>query len=296
MRQRSGCPARWLCQWTLRSGLFILGIMMIGGRQRAKISRRRFGLACSAMLATQLAPARLSAEPVPVTVGGYVFPPFVDLGADGSPTGLTIDVIEWLNAAQSDYRFSFFLTSPARRFNDFEARRFDAMFFESPEWGWKNRQIQIDATEVFLLDYDIFVARRVDGRTQSFFDDLGDKRIAGMLGYHYAFTGFERDPGKLESEYGMILVNDNRAAIQLVLAGRADMAIVARSYLEYYLGQTGEGDSGLLMSDTPDQIYRYRALVRPESPLAAKRLFTWISRAIEELGYADRWMGTEGSL
>lgn len=170
------------------------------------------------------------------------------------------------------------------------------MFFESPEWGWKNRPIPIDSTEVFLLDYDLFVARRDDGRTQSFFDDLSGKRIAGMLGYHYAFTGFERDLGKLESEHGMILVNDNRAAIQLVLAGRADLAIVARSYLDYYLSQTGEGDSGLLMSDTPDQIYRYRALVRPDIPLQADRLFTWISRAIDELGYADRWMETEDSL
>lgn len=50
------------------------------------------------------------------------------------------------------------------------------------------------------------------------------------------------------------------------------------------------------MSDTPDQIYRYRALLRPVSPLEVKKLFTWISRAIDDLGYADRWMGTEGSL
>lgn len=215
------------------------GIMIIGGRQGASISRRRFGLACSALLATQFPPACLSAEPVAITVGGYVFPPFVDVAADGSPAGLTLNVIEWLNASQSDYRFSFFLTSPARRFDDFESGHFDAMFFESPEWGWKNRQIPIDATEVFLLDYDIFVTRKLEGRTQSFFDDLGDKRVAGILGYHYAFTGFEHDPDKLESEHGMILVNDNRAAIQLVLAHRADMAIVARSYLDYYLGQTG---------------------------------------------------------
>lgn len=78
------------------------------GRKRAVISRRRFGLACSATLATLSAPAHLSAAPFSVTVGGYVFPPFVDLGANGSPIGLTIDLIEWLNEAQSDYRFSFF--------------------------------------------------------------------------------------------------------------------------------------------------------------------------------------------
>lgn len=260
------------------------------------ISRRRFNLVCLAMLTTPLSTTLSSAEALPITVGGYVFPPFVSITADGSPKGLTIEMIDWLNAAQADYRFSFFLTSPARRFADFEAGHFDMMCFESPDWGWKSRSLSIDATEVFLLDYDLFVARKEDGRTQSFFQDLRGKRIAGMWGYHYAFTGFERDPRKLESEHGMILVNDNRAAIELVLAGRADLAIVARSYLEYYFAQMGQEDSGLLMSDTPDQIYRYRALVRADSPVEASQLSKWTSRAIDELGYKDRWMEASGSL
>lgn len=195
-------------------------------------------------------------------VGGYAFAPYVEVGDDGSLDGLALDLLALLNESQDDYAFDFFLTSPARRFADFEAGRFDVIFFESPDWGWGSRDLPVEASEVFLNDSEIFVTQAAPGRFQSYFWDLEGKTIAGMLGYHYAFAGYESEPARLESDFGMILVNDNTAAIELVLRGRADLAVVTRSYLLRHLAEHPERAEALLLSEIADQHYEHRALIR----------------------------------
>jgi len=197
-----------------------------------------------------------------VMVGGYAFAPYVEVAEDGTVSGLAFDLIALLNDSQDDYAFDFFLTSPARRFADFEAGRFDLIFFESPDWGWSERELPVEASEVFLGDSEIFVTQAEPGRFQSYFWDLEGKTIAGMLGYHYAFAGYVSEPATLESGFGMILVNDNAAAIELVLRGRADLAVVTRSYLLRHLAEYPERTEALLLSEIADQHYEHRALIR----------------------------------
>lgn len=197
-----------------------------------------------------------------VMVGGYAFAPYVEVAEDGRVDGLTLELIALLNDSQDDYAFDFFLTSPARRFADFEAGRFDLIFFESPDWGWSERGLPVEASEVFLHDSEIFVAEAEPGRFQSYFWDLEGKTVAGMLGYHYAFAGYVSEPATLESDFGMILVNDNAAAIELVLRGRADLAVVTRSYLLRHLADHPERADSLLLSEIADQHYEHRALIR----------------------------------
>ena len=76
-----------------------------------------------------------------VLVGGYDIAPFVEIGPDGRPHGLTLDVIDALNAGQSEHEFIFVYTSPTRRYQDYKNGHFDAMFFEDPAWGWKEREL-----------------------------------------------------------------------------------------------------------------------------------------------------------
>ena len=87
---------------------------------------------CFGVLSGSLA----AADPRPVKVGGYDFPPFAERNAQGEWSGLSLDLIELLNRSQTEYQFSFSPTSASRRHHDFDNDRFDLVFFESPRWGW----------------------------------------------------------------------------------------------------------------------------------------------------------------
>jgi len=207
-----------------------------------------------------------------VTVGGYEFPPYVELDrAGGSPQGLTIDLLALLNEAQDKWDFQFFLTSPPRRYRDFAAGAFDMIAFESPEWGWTASGQRFEASKVFFEDSEVYVARKAEGRGQTYFDDFSGKRMAGILGYHYGFAEFNADPAVLKDKFAMMLVTDHAASIEVVLRDRADVAVVTKSYLLRYLARNATARDQLLVSDKVDQVYRLQILTNPaEGPAAAE--------------------------
>lgn len=215
--------------------------------------------------------ANLAAQQT-VTVGGYVFPPYVEMAPDGQVSGLTLDLIAAWNEQQDDLRFEFFLTSPARRFSDFIKGNYDLILFESPGWGWTARELPIVSSEVFLTDSDVFIALAQEDRDQTYFDSFSNKSIVAMLGYHYAFADFETNPERLAQNFDIVLVNGNLAGIHLVLQERVDLAIITRSYLDCFLASEPQERDKLLIAETPDQIYRYRALLRPETPIEIKQV------------------------
>lgn len=203
-----------------------------------------------------------AASPQPVTVGGYVFPPYVVVGQDGRPEGITPALIAALNEIQNQYQFEFFLTSARRRFQDFEDGKFDMLFFESMEWGWRSIGARLDQSPPLLSDDEVWIALAGEGRDQQFLSTLKGRRIAGILGYHYRFADFESDPDVLRKRFDITLVNTNSASIELIMKGRVDQAIVTRSYLNDYLERHPEYVSRLLVSDFTDQNYSLRMLVR----------------------------------
>lgn len=198
-----------------------------------------------------------------VKVGGYEFPPYVEVGGDNRPQGLTLDLIDLLNRRQSAHRFEFHLTTPARRYRDFEAGQYDMIAFESRDWGWTQQNIAIDASKVFFHDSEVYITRQQDGRGQSWFDSLADRSVAGILGYHYAFTNYEGNPETLKQKYRMVLVNSHPASIEVVLRGRADVGVVTKSYLTRYLRTNPAATGQLLVSSRTDQIYAHTILIRP---------------------------------
>lgn len=204
----------------------------------------------------------LAEEPIVIAVGGYEFAPYVDLGPDGQPTGLTLDLIQALNQAQTDFSFQFVMTSPARRFDDFRHGRYDVILFENPAWGWVAQKIPVAVSKEFFKDGEVYITRAIDGRDQSYFNNLFGKSTAGILGYHYGFAGFNADPEFLINQWSMTLVNTNSASIEMVRKGRVDFAVVTKSYLNRYLKINPDARPELLVSDRYDQHYSHRALVR----------------------------------
>jgi len=211
------------------------------------------------------------AEAVTVRVGGYLFPPYVDVTANGEAVGLAPDLLAALNRSQSEFRFHFVLTSPNRRFQDFAAGRFDMMLFEDQRWGWANTVME--PTTPFLRDGDVFVSQ--SHRDQSYFAELTGKRIFAVRGYHYAFADYSADPELLKQRFGVDLLDPRGPSLdrglQAVANGQTELMMITESYLLYYFQQRPDLRERLLVAAEPDSVYRHGALVRRQPGFNAGR-------------------------
>ncbi|MBV6825524.1 ABC transporter substrate-binding protein [Pseudomonas sp. PD9R] len=207
-----------------------------------------------------------------VRIGAAHFPPYTVRPENGADTGLLPQLVEALNALQSDYQFVLVPTSIPRRFGDFKQGRIDMAIFENPAWGWEN--VPHSIVDMGLEDAEIFVAQRQrEGepiRQQGYFDDLKGKRLALFSGYHYEFANFNADPKFLAQNFNATLTYSHDSNLLMVLRGRADIALVTRSYLsDYFLRNLKVADE-LLVSERIDQVYHHYAILRPASPISSE--------------------------
>lgn len=204
-----------------------------------------------------------------VRVGAAHFPPYTIRPEKGDDSGLLPQLVEALNAVQSDFNFVLVPTSIPRRFRDFQQGRIDMAIFENPDWGWK--KIPHVDVDMGLEDAEIFVAKRKDGRTQAYFDDLKGKHLALFSGYHYEFAQFNADPKFLAEHYNASLTYSHDANLLMVLRERTDIALVTRSYLSDYLARHHAEASQLLASERVDQVYRHFALLSPKAAISGEQ-------------------------
>ncbi|RLU12910.1 amino acid ABC transporter substrate-binding protein [Pseudomonas prosekii] len=203
-----------------------------------------------------------------VRVGAAHFPPYTVRPESGADTGLLPQLVEALNRLQSDYQFVLVPTSIPRRFGDFKQARVDMAIFENPDWGWKD--IPHTTVDMGLEDAEIFVAQREPQRGESYFADLKGKRLALFSGYHYEFANFNADPKTLAQNYNATLTYSHDSNLLMVLRGRADVALVTRSYLSDYLLRNEKVADQLLVSQRIDQVYHHYAIIRPTAPITGE--------------------------
>ncbi|MGE8065923.1 substrate-binding periplasmic protein [Pseudomonas sp. NPDC089569] len=207
-----------------------------------------------------------------VRIGAAHFPPYTVRPENGADTGLLPQLADALNALQSDYQFVLVPTSIPRRFGDFKQGRIDMAIFENPNWGWK--EIPHTDVDMGLEDAEIFVAQRQpEGRPtrqQDYFVDLAGKRLALFSGYHYEFANFNAEPKYLAQNYNATLTYSHDSNLLMVLRGRADIALVTRSYLSDYLLRNEKVADQLLVSDRIDQVYHHYAILRPAAPITGE--------------------------
>ena len=203
-----------------------------------------------------------------VRIGAAHFPPYTIRPEQGADTGLLPQLAEALNKLQSDYQFTLVPTSIPRRFGDLQQGRTDMAIFENPAWGWKD--IPHTAVDMGLEDAEVFVAQREPGRDESYFADLKGKRLALFSGYHYEFASFNADPKFLADTYNATLTYSHDANLLMVLRGRADIALVTRSYLSDYLIRNPDVAKELLISERIDQVYHHYAILRPQAPITGE--------------------------
>ena len=196
-----------------------------------------------------------------VRVGMAVsFPPFVELDEDNMLTGMAMDLLQAMNEHQSEFRFVPVLTNATRRHEAFKNRRFDISMFDHKRWGWKD--LDVEASRVIHQGAEIYIARKVDGRDQSFFENLESKMMVGTAGYHYGFAGFNSDPDYLREHFSMQLPGDPMAVIRMIHTGRGDVGVVTRSLLNREMRKDPTLGKDLLISEKLDQPYAFSILVR----------------------------------
>ncbi len=219
------------------------------------------------MLATLwLASPAQALEAVEVKVGAAHFPPYTVRPEKGAETGLLPQLVEALNNAQQRYHFVLVPTSIPRRFGDFQQGRTDMAIFENPLWGWQDiPHVKVD---MGLEDAEVFVAHRQPDRDESYFADLSGKRLALYSGYHYAFANFNADPKYLAEHYNATLTYSHDSNLLMVQRGRADVALVTRSYLSDFLVRNPSSVGQILTSERVDQVYHHYALLRPGAPIS----------------------------
>lgn len=232
------------------------------------LSMARLIRGCGLALALWVS-APLAAEQV-VHVAGVYFPPYVFKADEHSrKAGLLADLLDALNQQQAEFRFVMVPTSIKRRFGDFQQGRIDMAIFENPAWDWQD--IAHNAVDMGLEDSEVFVSRAEPGRDQRFFEQLEGKRLALYHGYHYAFADFNAEPEYLIKRFDATLTHSHDSNLLMVLRGRADIALVTRSYIGDFLERHREYTGQLLISERVDQRYRHHVLLRPAAPISAEQ-------------------------
>lgn len=203
----------------------------------------------------------LADEPIAVAVGMYPFAPFVEPKGSHGEVGMTIDLIAALNKIQNKYHFNTLLIPPKRRYQSFNDQHYDVIFYESKSWGWKG--IHVESSDVYQKGGEVYIALKKANRDQSYFKDFHNKRMIGILGFHYGFANYNADEDYLIQKFNMLLTPENERNINLLLKERGDIAVVTKAYLQRYFLSYPDVRSRLLVSEKLDQEYNHTVLVRP---------------------------------
>lgn len=243
--------------------------------------------------AIMLAAAPASATDTEIAVGAYNFPPIAKVGPDGKPAGLLGDLLKTLEQTHENVSFRVVHTSPKRRYLDFNAGLYDVIFFESPKWGWQDKAVSI--SRPILADEELYVALKKPGRDLSFFDNLSERSIVAISGYHYGFAGYETDRSVLEQKFDIEFSDSHSRNLKLIKADRpsvAEVAIVSYSYLQRHLARHPEDWDKLLISDKPDQRYQLSIIGQPNGIASADYMMQLLSPLVENGQYrrlVEKW-------
>ena len=147
----------------------------------------------------------------------------------------------------------------------------------------------IEIPVVITLLFSVLSRRNhyVRPRPQRFFDDPSQHHLIGVTGYHYGVGQFNADPVYLQRKLNITLVKDNVSALQALLKGRGEVAILNVSYLNQYLLANPDTADQLLISQKWDQQYQHRAILHPEAPITPAQLEQWLA-VLQQKGELDR--------
>lgn len=211
-----------------------------------------------------------SEPPITVTVGMYPFAPFVEQSSSGELSGMTLDLVDALNLLQKKYYFETILIPPNRRYQSYKRGDFDIIFYENKAWGWQH--YNLDVSKVYQKGGEVYVALKKSGRDQEYFSQFNDKKMMGILGFHYGFADFNSDQNFLRNKFNMSLLKDNDQNLTKLLKQRGDIVVVTKAYLQRYLKNHPGVQKRLLISNKLDQEYNHTVLIRPNGKITQEEI------------------------
>lgn len=212
----------------------------------------------------------LSQQPITVMVGMYPFAPFVEQEDSDAVSGMAPDLVAALNRNQTKYHFETLLIPPKRRYQSYQRGDYDVIFYENKAWGWQNYNVEV--SKVYQKGGEVYVALKHSDRGQEYFERFDDKRMMGILGFHYGFADFNADEKFLQSKFDMSLSLDNDRNLTKLLKQRGDVVVVTKAYLQRYLKNYPGVQERLLISEKFDQEYNHTVLLRPDSKISVMKM------------------------
>ncbi|WP_409477140.1 hypothetical protein [Pseudobdellovibrio sp. HCB154] len=199
-------------------------------------------------------------KPLIIKVGVVHFPPYIEVEPNGKTGGIIIELLDFMNTAQSDYKFSPVQTSAMRKIRDFKNGSYDLSFFDNIKWGWS--EADVEASLIFMRGKEVYIAKKKPGRTEDYFTNFNGKSMVGMLGYHYGFANFNADADFLRKTYNMQASTSNEGSVKMILHDRGDIAVVSDAFLHWYFISNPEDRTKILISNKVDQHYMLSVIVR----------------------------------
>lgn len=172
----------------------------------------------------------ISAKPIDIAVGGYLFTPYVVKDENGKYSGVTVSLIDELNRRQGKYNFVFNITSPYRRYADFD-KKMDIFMFEDERWGWKKKKVYFSPSVVKYIE--CFVTRANEKRP------INELALIGVRGYNYDY---------ISNNKPAFLLHDDDKLFDALLRGRGDLIQVNSFRLKQYLNKNPSTKSAFEIS------------------------------------------------
>jgi len=226
---------------------------------------------------SRLAYGLISPEVIEIKVGTIPRPPFL---ASHDMTGAAPEVLAAMNQVQNQFEFILVSVPTKRRIQSLADGWVDIFMWDNPAWGWKKDGLSLSSA--LVANKDIFLALRQEQRNQAFFADLSDKRLVAVHGYHYRFADYVTDEGRLSKMFNISLVSDEELTIKMLLAKRADIAVVSTLTLNWFLLRYPQYRDKFIISERVDSSHERFFLVPKSAPVQAKELNAIMAKADQQ--------------
>lgn len=202
-------------------------------------------------------------------------------------TGFAHDLVRRLNEVQGDYHFVTVETSSRRRYNDLASGRIDMILLQNPDWNWRGRDVGFSTPIVW--EYDILVAGRALVPGPSYFNNVLERSIAGVLGFHYKFADFRDDPKQLTRLLDISLLYNEPEVLEAVIRGDAEIGVVSAGFMSRKFSHVADLADRIAMGPRADNSYQLASVISRNAPITVERYNSYLNDLRAENAIAPVW-------
>jgi ABC-type amino acid transport substrate-binding protein len=205
-----------------------------------------------------------------VVVAAETWARLIYLDNHQQPQGPIVDFVKRMNEAQDRYDFQF-LVLPRLRVNRYFIEK-KADVYPLRTLLWTEPELNLQATRTIVTSGDVYIARRNNPYGgKKIFEDVKDRSIAGVRGYHYHLFSNNPDEDYIHQYFKASLLNSNETVVDFVLAGHAEIGIVPEFIVAEYF-RDPKMRQQLIISDQFDSRVEFSNLVRKDGPISVEQM------------------------